>query len=227
MRDLERLQRGLEYVFQQLELLEQALTHRSVGAHNNERLEFLGDAVLGVVVAESLYQLFPKAEEGVLSRLRAQVVRRESLALLARELDLGAHLQLGEGERKSGGWRRDSILADTMEAVIGAVYLDSNFDTVREWLLRRLASALEPLAPEEAVKDPKTRLQEWLQGRQWALPNYVLLEESGEAHARQFRVACRIESPEGARFETRGEAGSRRRAEQVAAEAALDELEAA
>ena len=149
MRDLERLQRGLEYAFQQLELLEQALTHRSVGAHNNERLEFLGDAVLGVVVAESLYQRFPKAEEGVLSRLRARVVRRESLAVLARELDLGAHLQLGEGERKSGGWRRDSILADAMEAVIGAVYLDSNFDTVREWLLQRLASALEPLRPKK------------------------------------------------------------------------------
>jgi ribonuclease-3 len=226
MQDLDRLQRGLDYQFQDLAHLQQALTHRSVGARNNERLEFLGDAVLGVVVAESLYQRFPQAEEGVLSRLRAQVVRRESLAVLARELDLGAHLQLGEGERKSGGWRRDSILADAMEAVIGAVYLDSDFQTARQWLLARLETALAPLAPEEAVKDPKTRLQEWLQGRQWPLPNYVLLEERGEAHARQFRVACRIESSEGSRFETYGESNSRRRAEQVAAEAALIELDA-
>ncbi len=224
MQDLERLQRGLEHSFQNLAYLQQALTHRSVGAHNNERLEFLGDAVLGVVVAEFLYQRFPKAEEGILSRLRAQVVRGESLAELARALDLGAHLQLGEGERKSGGWRRDSILADAMEAVIGAVYLDAGFATARSWLLQRLAAMLEPLAPEEAIKDPKTRLQEWLQGRQWALPDYVLLEESGAAHARQFRVACRVESPEGARIETQGEAGSRRRAEQSAAEAALMEL---
>lgn len=200
-------------------LLAQALRHRSAGSPNNERLEFLGDALLNLIVAEQLYQRWPRADEGAMTRARAELVRESTLAGLARSLDLGARLVLGPGEMKTGGHRRDSILADALEAVIAACYLDAGFDACRALVLpwfEPLLAALPPLA--QVGKDAKTRLQEWLQARQKPLPVYALVAEGGEEHARSFRVSCTLESPA---LATEGEGGSRRAAEQVAAEAAL------
>ena len=205
-------------------LLRQAFSHRSAGSPNNERLEFLGDALLNLVVAEQLYARWPAADEGAMTRARAELVRESTLATIARGLDIGARLTLGPGEMKSGGHRRDSILADAVEAFIAAVYLDAGFDACRSAVLglfEPLIAALPPL--HQVGKDAKTRLQEWLQGRQRPLPTYTLLRESGDEHDKLFHVACTLEQPP---LVTEGEAGSRRAAEQRAAEAALARLDA-
>jgi ribonuclease-3 len=208
--------------FSRQDLLSQALTHRSAGAPHNERLEFLGDALVNMIVAEALYARWPQADEGALTRARAELVRESALALIARTLDLGAKLTLGPGEMKSGGHRRDSILADALEALVGAIYLDAGFEACRAVVLPWFEPAMAALPPPHKVgKDAKTRLQEWLQGKQKPLPVYALLSESGEEHAKTFLVTCTLLQPA---LVTEGEGGSRRAAEQVAAEAALREL---
>ncbi|HET6906220.1 MAG TPA: ribonuclease III [Rhodanobacteraceae bacterium] len=210
----------LGYGFRDGQLLRLALTHRSAGRPNNERLEFLGDALVNLVVAEMLYEAHPRADEGELSRLRAHLVSGPALAERARGIGLGDDLLLGPGELKSGGFRRDSILADAFEAVVAAVYLDGGFDACRALLREMFAEAVS--AGEPAQKDAKTRLQEWLQAQGYPLPHYELLATHGEEHARTFDVACVLSEPEPARFE--GSGSSRRAAEQVAAESALDAL---
>jgi ribonuclease III len=215
---LERLVEKLGYQFREPALLEHALTHRSAGSLNNERLEFLGDSILSLVVASELYRRFPQATEGELSRLRASLVKRETLALIAREVDLGPYLRLGSGEMKSGGHRRESILADALEAVFGAVYLDGGFDTCRDLVLNLYDELLEELPAATSLTDPKTRLQEYLQSRRLPLPSYHVIEVTGEAHAQSFRVECTLEAL-GKR--TQGVGSSRRRAEQDAASRAL------
>ncbi|HET6603769.1 MAG TPA: ribonuclease III [Xanthomonadaceae bacterium] len=211
------------YRFADPSLLERALTHRSAGARNYERLEFLGDALVNLIVAEALYLRWPSADEGALTRARAQLVREESLARVARRLDLGQSLFLGPGELKSGGYRRDSILADALEAVVGAIYADGGFDACRGVVLPWFEAQIDEIDPRRLVKDPKTRLQEWLQARQHALPEYTLLAAEGAEHDRTFRVLCRL--PE-LGLQTEGLAGARRPAEQAAAAAALAQLEA-
>lgn len=203
-------------------LLEEALTHRSAGHRNNERLEYLGDAALGFIMAEELYRRRPEATEGDLSRLRSSLVDKESLAAIGREWGLEGRIRLGQGELKSGGGRRRSILADAVEAVIGAVYLHSGFDAARGFVLGLYRQRLEDLPSADSLKDPKTRLQEWLQARNQALPVYEVESVSGKAHAQHFRALCRIES---AGLEVPGEGSSRRRAEQAAAEGALKALD--
>jgi ribonuclease-3 len=210
----------LGHSFRDAQLLRLALTHRSAGRPNNERLEFLGDALVNFVVAEMLYEAHPRADEGELSRLRAHLVSGAALAERAREMGLGDDLLLGPGELKSGGFRRDSILADAFEALIAAVYLDGGFDACRALLRKMFAEAAN--AGEPAQKDAKTRLQEWLQAQGYPLPHYELLATHGEEHARIFDVACVLSDPEPARFE--GSGSSRRAAEQIAAESALDAL---
>lgn len=207
----------LGYSFTDEDLLRLALTHRSAGRPNNERLEFLGDALVNLVVAEMLFDARPRADEGELSRLRSQLVSEPALAERARELKLGDELRLGSGELKSGGFRRDSILADAFEALVAAIYRDGGYAACCTWLHEMFAAALANVGPSQ--KDPKTRLQEWLQGHGLPLPQYELLAEHGEEHARRFEVACVIEQPHAARFE--GGGGSRRGAEQEAADAAL------
>lgn len=211
------------YAFADPALLARALTHRSASARHNERLEFLGDALVGLLVAEALYRRWSKAAEGELTRARAELVRESALASVARALDLGARIELGPGEMKSGGHRRDSILADALEAVIGAIYLDAGYESCREVVVPWFADAIEALPPLHKLgKDAKTRLQEWLQGKQRPLPAYRLISESGEDHAKSFRVECAIGEPALAR---EGEGASRRAAEQNAAEAVLAALE--
>ncbi len=216
-----RLQRALGYFFNDTGLLELALTHRSVGGGNYERLEFLGDSIVNHIVAEALYHKFPDAREGELSRMRAALVRGESLAEIARELTLGDHLLLGSGERKSGGKRRASILADALESVAGAILLDADVETCRRCVLGWFGSRLEGLSIEHARKDAKTRLQEFLQGRQRPLPAYELLDVQGDDHKQQFHVACRLAKPA---LVAEGSGSSRRKAEQAAARDALDRL---
>ena len=193
-----------------------------MGAVNNERLEFLGDALLNTIVAIELFSRCPDAAEGDLSRLRAWLVRGETLAEIGRELHLGDVLRLGEGERKSGGARRGSIVADGLEAVIGAVYLDAGFDATQRLVLRLLAERLDSLPALRDLRDPKTRLQEYLQARQYGLPKYDLVAAKGADHARQFTVRCRVGE---LALETTATASSRRRAEQGAAEACIARLE--
>jgi len=206
--------------FRNPDLAHLALTHRSAGKPNNERLEFLGDALLGVMVAELLFEAHPNASEGELSRLRAQLVNGQALAVIARELELGDKLKLGPGELKSGGFRRDSILADAFEALIAAVYLDDGYDACRQVVRRLFTPRVAEI--KRSSKDAKTRLQEWLQGRGLALPVYELIDSYGEDHAKIFDVSCAIEEPEPLRVDGRG--GSRRSAEQDAAEAVLRRL---
>lgn len=215
---LERLERKLGYSFRDRSLMQLALTHRSFASRNNERLEFLGDAVLNFVVGEALFQRFPDAHEGQLSRLRARLVRGETLAQLARVFDLGEFLRLGSGELKSGGFRRESILADTTEALIGAIYLDTGMDAARERVLAWLEPHLSGLTLVDNHKDPKTRLQEYLQARSGDLPLYEVVDVQGEPHCRTFFVTCKIVLLNEL---TRGQGASRRIAEQVAAAAAL------
>jgi ribonuclease-3 len=213
------------HVFADPGLLAQALTHRSAGSPHNERLEFLGDALLNLMVAEQLYARWPKADEGAMTRARAELVRESALAGVARGLDLGARLTLGPGEMKSGGHRRDSILADALEAVIAALYLDGGFDACRQAVLPWFEPLLAALPPLHQVgKDAKTRLQEWLQARQLPLPHYVLLAETGDDHDKTFLVGCTLTEPP---LSAEGAGSSRRAAEQRAAEAILDRLAAA
>lgn len=202
-------------------LLETALTHRSAGRAHNERLEFLGDAVVGLLVAEALYARFPNRTEGELTRLRAELVREASLAAMARELDLGEHLRLGPGELKSGGWRRDSILADAFEALVGATWLDAGLDAARAALAPFLAPRIEALGDGRIPKDPKTALQEWLQGRALPLPEYELLDAPGNDPLRAFAARCRLREPA---FEAVGHGTSRRAAELDAAARVLAAL---
>lgn len=204
-------------------LLAQALTHRSAGSPHNERLEFLGDSLVNQFIAETLYRHWPKADEGALTRARAELVRESALAAIARTLAIGDRLVLGPGEMKSGGRHRDSILADTVEALVAAIYLDSGFDVCRVVVMPWFAPLLDALPPPNKVgKDAKTRLQEWLQARQYPLPVYALLHEGGEDHARVFRVSCTLTQPA---IRSEGEGSSRRAAEQQAADAALKEIE--
>ena len=210
----------LDYRFRDPALADLALTHRSAGRPNNERLEFLGDALLGAVVAEMLYDAHPRASEGELSRLRAQLVNGQALAALARELELGDGLKLGPGELKSGGFRRDSILADAFEAMIAAVYLDSGFEACREAVRGLFAQRIADLP--KSSKDAKTRLQEWLQARGLPLPVYELTGSHGEEHAKIFEVSCSVAEPAVLRADASGP--SRRAAEQDAAEIVLGRL---
>lgn len=213
---------GLAYRFRDESLLEQALTHRSQGHRNYERLEFLGDSALSFVISCELYDRFPAATEGDLSRLRAQLVKGETLADIARGLSLGDSLRLGSGELKSGGRRRSSILADAVESLIGAVVLDGGFDSAREVIVHLYKGRFESLPDPDELKDPKTRLQEWLQQRSIGLPEYRLDATSGADHQRQFDISCRL--PDGRLFA--GSGGSRRKAEQAAAADALAALQA-
>lgn len=216
--------RELGYRFRDPDRLQRALTHRSAGSRHNERLEFLGDAVLGFVIAEALHRSLPDADEGHLSRLRAALVRRETLAELARTVGLGERLRLGGGELKSGGFRRASILADTLEALIGAAYLDGGLPAARTVLERLYAERLRDLPSADALKDAKTRLQELLQGRGLSLPVYRVESVTGEEHRRRFTVVCEIADADRASV---GSGTSRRRAEQAAAEHMLATLAAA
>ena len=210
----------LNYRFRDPDLAALALTHRSVGKPNNERLEFLGDALLGAFVAEMLYQAHPKASEGELSRLRAQLVNGQALAAIARELELGDALKLGPGELKSGGFRRDSILADAFEASLAAVFLDGGLDACRQVVRELFAERIGAL--QRSSKDAKTRLQEWLQGHGHALPQYELIDSHGEDHARIFDVRCSVTQPQP--FSAEASGSSRRQAEQDAADAVLVHL---
>ena len=203
-------------------LLRQALTHRSAGVPHNERLEFLGDSIVNLLIAELLFQRWPKADEGALTRARAELVREASLALIARQLELGARLTMGPGEMKSGGHRRDSILADALEAVVAAIYLDAGFDTCRKTVVPWFEELLAALPVGKPGKDAKTRLQEWLQARQRPLPVYELVSESGDDHAKVFRVSCTIIDPT---LHAEGEGSSRRNAEQAAAVALIEKLD--
>jgi ribonuclease III len=204
-----------------------ALTHRSATSENNERLEFLGDAVLGLVIAEALYSRFPDADEGYLSRLRSQVVSAAPLAEVGAQIGIGTVLRLGSGELKSGGFRRESILADATEALIGAVYLDAGLTAARTLVLRLFAARLDGLAAKSELKDAKTRLQELLQSRGEALPEYVLVRSEGEPHEQTFWVRCDVRPLRSqTASQTQGVGQSRRRAEQMAAEQMLEELKA-
>jgi ribonuclease-3 len=218
---LQAIERAIGYRFRQPELARQALTHRSFGEPHNERLEFLGDAILSSAIAIALFARFGDLREGDLSRLRAQLVRQESLHRLAEAASLGEHLRLGEGELRSGGHRRPSILADALEAVIGAVYLDGGFAEAQAVIGRLYGPLLQALDPAKALKDPKTRLQEWLQGRRLALPVYVLRATRGEAHAQEFEVECQVAECGVAES---GTGSSRRAAEQEAAQRAYQRL---
>lgn len=217
------LKNTLQYEFGEPLLLSQALTHRSARGASNERLEFLGDAVLDVVVSETVFRALPEASEGDLSRLRSSLVKDTSLADLAAGLGLGEYLILGSGERKTGGHRRESILADGLEALFGAVYLDSGFDAARSVIERAFGDRLRDLPDPRDLRDPKTRLQEWLQARQLALPEYQLVELSGKAHQRRFEVCCRVAASTST---TTGSGASRRSAEQQSAERMLKHLKA-
>jgi ribonuclease-3 len=214
-------ERSFGHVFATPALLYTALTHRSAGADHNERLEFLGDSILNCSVARMLYDAHPEADEGALSRLRASLVSGESLAQIAVDLGVGDHLRLGAGELKSGGYRRASILADALEAALGAIFLDSNFDAAAAVVARIMTARISDLPGADALKDPKTRLQELLQARGTALPTYTLTAVSGDPHAQSFTVTCEVRVFAVAAV---GEGASRRRAEQLAAAKVLDLL---
>ncbi len=214
----QRLAKALGYTFGEPNLLGRALSHRSIGVNNNERLEFLGDSLLNFIIAEALYRKFPDVREGDLSRLRATLVQGKTLTELAQEIDLGEFLILGEGELKSGGFRRASILADAVEAIIGAIYLDSDFNQCRKVVLEWFATRLQAITLENTGKDPKTRLQEYLQERGKNLPEYLVVSTRGVAHAKEFVVECRLDW----RKETcRATSSSKRKAEKLAAEKML------
>ncbi|MDR3221791.1 MAG: ribonuclease III [Candidatus Accumulibacter sp.] len=216
------LERAVDYRFVDVSLLSTALTHRSHGSPHNERLEFLGDSILDAVIARQLYERFPQMSEGDMSRLRANLVRQDSLHKLALSLSLGDHLRLGEGELKSGGVSRPSILADALEAVFGAVWLDGGFDGANRVIVRLYEGMFADIVPGKPAKDAKTDLQEYLQGRRLSLPKYVLAATDGKAHAQLFTIVCEIDSP---RIRAEGQGSSRRAAEQIAAERALEKLQ--
>jgi len=215
------VERSFGYVFARAELCHAAVTHRSAGADHNERLEFLGDSMLNCVVAHLLYEAHPEADEGALSRLRATLVSGETLAQIAAELGLGEHLRLGPGELKTGGFRRASILADALEAILGAIFLDSGFDAAAAAVALVIGPRLSELPAADTLKDPKTRLQEALQAHGLALPVYTLIAAAGDPHMQSFTVSCEVPV---LRMSAMGEGGSRRRAEQLAAAKLLELL---
>ncbi len=217
----QRLEQRLGYHFEDQRQLQLALTHRSHGATNNERLEFLGDSILNFIVGEALFIRFPDAREGQLSRLRSQMVKGETLAELAREFELGECLVLGEGEMKSGGHTRDSILADSVEAIIGAIYLASGLEICRERVLTWFASRLNGLRVDTSAKDSKSRLQEYMQAQRQPLPQYVVVAVGGEGHAQMFTIECRVALTN---QPTSATASSRREAEKQAAVLMLAQL---
>ncbi|WP_047048407.1 ribonuclease III [Vibrio mexicanus] len=218
---IDKLERKIGYTFNQSDLIHLALTHRSAHGKHNERLEFLGDSILSFVIADDLYHRFPKVNEGDMSRMRATLVRGNTLAELGREFELGDYLKLGPGELKSGGFRRDSILADAVEAIIGAIYLDSDIEVTRRIVLSWYQTRLDSIQPGVSQKDPKTRLQEFLQGRRKPLPVYTVTNIKGEAHNQEFTVSCEVA---GIGKPVIGKGTSRRKAEQAAAELALEQL---
>ncbi|HQZ01608.1 MAG TPA: ribonuclease III [Thauera sp.] len=218
---LDAFQHRLGYRFANSGLLAEALTHRSFGQPNNERFEFLGDSILNCVISVALFARFGQLREGELSRVRASLVRQDALYRIALELDLGDALRLGEGELKSGGARRPSILADALEAVLAAVFLDAGFEVAQSVIDRLYQRLLAEVDPGRPSKDPKTALQEWLQGRKLALPTYSMVQAFGEAHAQEFEVACEVPKYG---IRTLGRGPSRRMAEQQSAELALAEL---
>ncbi len=220
---IQRLQQALSYTFSRPELLRQALTHRSSGASNNERLEFLGDSVLNCTVARALYDAFPDLPEGSLSRLRANLVRQETLADIAIALKLGDNLRMGEGELKSGGFRRPSILADALESLFGAIFLEAGFDAAQRVVRGLFDPLVAQIDPRASGKDAKTQLQELLQSHRLPLPTYQLVSTEGEAHDQSFTIECVLEKPA---MVTRGTGKSRRAAEQDAARLACVQLQA-
>lgn len=210
---------ALAYAFNDKVLLQRALTHRSSNKDHNERLEFLGDAVLGMCVAQMLYEKFPKQPEGKLTRMRSNLVKGDTLASIGRELDLGTYILLGSGEMKSGGHRRDSILADALEALLGAIYLEAGLDSAMRSISVLFASRIAMLDPNMQIKDSKTQLQEYLQSRQLPLPDYEVIEISGQDHAQTFKVRCKVDSLHLNQVAT---GKSRRIAEQKAAKSTLE-----
>lgn len=210
----DKLCRAIKYTFTDKNLLTAALTHRSFAMNNNERLEFLGDSILSVVIAEALYHSYPSATEGELSRLRALFVKGETLAEIAKELNLGEYLILGQGEMKSGGFRRESILADCFEALIAAIFLDSSMTEAKTFILNRYHSRLTDKTLMERTKDPKTELQEWLQAKKHPLPIYELVETTGEQHNQEFVISCQVPS---LKLMAMGRGSNRRKAEKEAA----------
>lgn len=219
MQELQRLCKGLQYQFDDFNLLQEALTHRSKHSKNNERLEYLGDSILGFVVAKRLFELFPTATEGELSRCRSKLVKGDTLAKLAKALKLGDYLLLGQGELKSGGFRRNSTLADAFEAIVGAIYLDGGMEKTDRFVNQQFAELLDSINLDETLKDPKTQLQELLQARKRSLPQYDVVLTSGSDHEQVFKVQCSVE---GLSHPTIGEGTSRRKAEQAAARLALE-----
>ncbi len=211
---VKQLCRSINYQFSDWEILQTALTHCSVGSHNNERLEYLGDAILGALIAAELYASFTQANEGQLSRLRSTLVKKESLAKVARGLELGNYLLLGSGELRSGGQSRDSILADALEALLGAIYLDGGYTAAHAVILKLFDPMIVELSPEAEQRDPKSRLQEYLQAQHLELPNYTVVEITGEPHDQLFVVRCSV--PDLSQ-ESMGRGSSRQKAEQTAA----------
>jgi len=219
---INKLLKLLNYQFEEEDLLQDALTHRSASSRNNERMEFLGDSILNFVIAEELFIKYPQYPEGDLSRLRASLVNKDGLALVAQDLKLGDYLRLGSGELKSGGFRRHSILADAVEAIFGAVLMDSNFESCKLLILRLYKEQLHNIPDQAMLKDPKTRLQELLQSRKLPLPVYDVTEIKGKAHQQEFSICCSIED---LNIKTHSHAGSRRKAEQIAAEDAITQVQ--
>ena len=217
------LERQIGHDFANKALLTQALTHRSFNGANNERLEFLGDGVLNFIIASQLYAKFPKLDEGDLSRLRAHLVKEPTLAEIATTLNLGEVLRLGEGELKSAGWRRPSVLADALEAIIGGVFLDAGFDAAQAVVIALFTPLIEKIDPKAIGKDPKSMLQEYLQSKKIDVPAYEVLAIEGEAHCQVFRVECRVPK---FNITTQGEGSSRRAAEQEAAKLAYAQITA-
>jgi ribonuclease-3 len=218
---LNSIQKQIGYSFNDVGLLKQALTHRSAGKLNNERLEFLGDGILNFVIAEEIFNRYPDSPEGDLSRLRAHLVKGDTLSKLSAKLGLGDNLILGPGELKSGGFRRSSILADALEAIFGAVYIDGGFSSCKQLILALYKELLSSLADLSELKDPKTRLQELLQAKQLPLPEYNVIDITGKSHKQTFKVSCVVPSAE---CEVIGTGSSRRKAEQDAATQLLEQL---
>lgn len=221
MSDYTVLSKRLAYQFKDPELLSTALTHRSANKQHYERMEFLGDAILNLIITDDLYHRFPAATEGKLSRLRASMVKGETLAQLAKNIELGEFLHLGSGELKSGGFRRDSILADVFESIIGAIYLDSGYELAKQFVLNMFKERLEDVDINLDLKDPKTRLQELLQSKGCDLPVYEILSTTGQAHNQMFKVSCHVALSD---KPAEGSGNSRRKAEQEAAKQMLDQL---
>ena len=218
---MDKLQKNISYQFNNIDLLKQALTHRSVSKHNNERLEFLGDSILGCVISRELYQRFPLIDEGQLSRLRSSLVKGQTLAKLAKIINLSETLVLGQGELKSGGFRRESIQADAFEAILAAIFLDSDFLTVSSIILKLYENLLNDASPEDSLKDFKTQLQELLQKKGLSLPQYELMKTKGQDHNAIFYVRCIINEYD---LKVEKEAKSIKRAEQACAESLLERL---